>query len=135
MLPPEFREVVGGEAEQSRLMITNFDGCVAGYTIPEWERIEESFNQINMLDSKLRNFQRFFISGATEVGLDKQGRILIPPHLREYADLKKDVVMAGVGRKLEIWDRERFEAQRVSMEQDFDQVMDSLVQNGFELRI
>jgi MraZ protein len=68
------------------------------------------------------------------VTLDKQGRVLVPPHLRNYAGLQKDIVLAGVGRKFEIWDLERFEAQRTAMQENFDQVMDDLAGNGFELR-
>lgn len=135
MLPPDFRETVFKNSPEGKVMLTNFDGCVVGYPMPEWERIEESFNQINVLNRKLRDFQRFFISGALEAVMDKQGRILIPPHLRTYGKLTRDVALAGVGRKFEIWDLALFEAQRGQMEQDFDGVMDALAENGFELRI
>jgi MraZ protein len=135
MLPPEFRETLLNGSPDGKLMVTNFDGCIVGYPMVEWEQIEVSFQQINMLDQKLRSFQRFFIAGAVEVCLDKQGRVLIPPHLREYAKLDKDVILAGVGRKFEIWDRARFEAQRAQMEHDFDTIMNGLAENGFELKI
>ncbi len=134
MLPPEFRETILEYSPEGRVMLTNFDGCVVGYPLPEWERIEQSFNQLNMANRKFRDFHRFFISGATEVNLDKQGRILVPPYLRSYAGMNKEVILAGVGRKFEIWDMERFEMQRKKMEQDFDGIMDSLAENGFELR-
>jgi MraZ protein len=135
MLPPEFRETILNGAPDGKLMVTNFDGCIVGYPMVEWEQIELSFQQINMLNQQLRSFQRFFIAGAVEVCLDKQGRILIPPHLREYAKLDKDVILAGVGRKIEIWDRAMFEAQRNQMEQEFDEIMNGLAANGFELKI
>ena len=77
MLPPEFREEVLKHSPEGKLMLTNFDDCVVGYPMPEWERIEESFQRINVLNAKLRNLQRFIISGAVEVVLDKQGRILV----------------------------------------------------------
>ncbi|EFI32952.1 MraZ protein [Desulfonatronospira thiodismutans ASO3-1] len=134
MLPPEFRETILEHSPEGRVMLTNFDGCAVGYPLPEWERIEQSFNQLNMANRKFRDFHRFFISGATEISLDKQGRILVPPYLRSYAGMNREVVLAGVGRKFEIWDMERFEAQRRMMEQDFDGIMDSLAENGFELR-
>lgn len=116
-------------------MLTNFDGCILGYPLLEWQEIEQSFNTINIFDSRVRALQRFFISGAVEVNLDKQGRILVPPHLRNYARLDKDVVLAGVGRKFEIWDQGLFEEKRKQMEQGFDQVMDELSAQGYELRI
>ncbi|MFO7817336.1 MAG: division/cell wall cluster transcriptional repressor MraZ [Thermodesulfobacteriota bacterium] len=135
MLPPEFREEIHAGDVCGRLMLTNFDDCVVGYPIPHWEKIEERFSKLNMANKKFRDFHRFFISGAMEVTLDKQGRILIPPYLREYGGLSKDVVLAGVGRKFEVWDQDRFESQRSRMEQEFENVMDSLAESGVELMI
>ena len=135
MLPVEFRDVILSAGEHGKVILTNFDGCVVGYSLREWEKIEESFHQINMLNRQLRDFQRFFISGAMELELDKQGRILIPPHLRTYAGLTREVALAGVGRKFEIWDLERFEEQRRKMEESFDLVMDALAQTDCDLRL
>lgn len=135
MLPPEFREIILEKSPDGNIMITNFDDCVVAYPFQEWEQIENSFYKLNMANRQSRDFQRFFISGASMVSLDKQGRILIPPYLRSYADISREVVLAGVGRKFEIWDQARFEAQRKKMEQDFDSIMDSLAENGFELRL
>ncbi|MGM0645680.1 MAG: division/cell wall cluster transcriptional repressor MraZ, partial [Thermodesulfobacteriota bacterium] len=75
------------------------------------------------------------IGGAMEVQLDKQGRILVPPYLRQYADLDRDVVLAGVGRKFEIWSQAHFEAQRQEVEEDFDNVMDELAASGMGMRL
>ncbi|BDV00891.1 transcriptional regulator MraZ [Thermodesulfomicrobium sp. WS] len=135
MLPPEFRDEVLRVSPEGVVVLTNFDDCVAGYPLPEWEVIERSFAQLNMANRRFRDFHRFFLSGAVQVTLDKQGRLLIPPHLRSYAGLRRDIVLAGVGRKFEIWDQERFEAQRQAMQQDFDAVMDELAQNGFQLAL
>lgn len=135
MLPPEIREAAIKQEPEGRLVLTNFDGCVAAYPLPEWEQIEASFQNVNKFNRKFRDFQRFFISGATEVNMDKQWRILIPPHLRSYAGLEREVVLAGVGKKFEIWDLAQFEDQRKQMEEDFDAVMDELSQEGFELFI
>jgi MraZ protein len=134
MLPPEFRDEVFAQSPEGKLILTNFDDCVAAYPLPEWEQIEQSFSRLNMADRRVRDFHRFFISGAVEVTLDKQGRVLIPPHLRSYAGLQKDIVLAGVGRKFEIWDLGRFEAQRTAMQGNIDQILDDLAGSGFELR-
>ncbi len=133
MLPPEFRNVVLEHDEEGSIMLTNFDGCVAAYPRPEWQEIEKSFSQANLAHRSMRDFQRFFIAGAMEVTPDKQGRILIPPHLRDYAKLDREVVLAGVGRKFEIWDQRRFSNQMQETEQQFDQIMDELSGTGFEL--
>ncbi len=133
MLPPEFKEVALNYDSGGRIMLTNFDGCVAAYPLPVWQEIEESFYKANLVNRSVRNFQRFFIAGATEVHPDKQGRILVPPHLRQYAKLNREVVLAGVGKKFEIWDQQRFMGQMEETEQNFEQVMDELSGTGFEL--
>lgn len=136
MLPPEFREEVLRHAPDGRLMLTNnFDGAVSGYPMPEWELVEESFRGGNKLDPRIRNIERFLISGAMEVSLDKQGRILIPPHLRSYAALDKDLVLAGVGTKFEIWNQAKFEERRRQVEANFDADLAALAETGFSLRL
>lgn len=135
VLPPDIRAAAESQASGGRLMLTNFDGCVVGYPLTEWEAIEESFSKVNVLNKQLRNFQRFFISGAVEVALDKAGRVLLPPHLRRYAKLDREVVVAGVGRKFEIWDQGAFEAQRAQMEESFDADLSAMAELGLELRL
>lgn len=136
MLPPEYREEVLRHSPDGRLMLTNnFDGAVSGYPMPAWEDLELSFQAGNTLDPRVRNIERFFIAGAVEVTVDKQGRILIPPHLRNYAALDKDLVLAGVGKKFEIWNQERFEERRRQVEQSFDADLAALAQGGFTLRL
>jgi MraZ protein len=133
MLPPEFREEVLRHSPEGRLMLTNFDGAVSGYPMPEWEKIELAFQGANKLSRQMRNLERFLLSGAMEVTLDKQGRILIPPHLRRYASLDKELVLAGLGAKFEIWDQDRFEERRREMEESFDEDMAALAENGIDL--
>jgi len=134
LLPPGIKDEILRQSSEGKIILTNFDQCVVAYPWPEWEKIEQSFANLNMANKLFRDFQRFFLSGATEVVLDKQGRILIPPYLREYAGLHKEVILAGVGRKFEIWDLQRFEKARKGMEENFDQIMDELAEHGFELR-
>jgi len=135
MLPPDYREEVLRHSPEGRLMLTNFDGCVVGYTLPQWAAIEESFSRVNVLNATLRRIQRFVISGAVEVELDKQGRILVPPYLRSYAKLDKDCILAGVVTKFEIWDKSTFEGQRKETEDNLDTDLAALADAGFELRL
>ena len=88
-----------------------------------------------MLDARVRDIERFLIAGAMEATLDKQGRILIPPHLRAFAGLDKDMVLAGVGSKFEIWDQGRFEERRRRAAENFDADLAALAQSGFTLRL
>ena len=136
MLSPEFREEVLKGSPQGRLVLTTFpDKCVVGYPMPEWERIEQTLQQGNRLDTRFRNIQRLLLSGAEDVTIDKQGRILVPPSLRSYARLDRDVIVAGVGIKFELWDKETFEARRRATEETFDADMAALGRDGFVLQL
>lgn len=101
--PARLREELG-----ERFVITKgLDGCLFVYSYPEWENILQKLRELPL--STGRNLKRFLASGAAEVEADKQGRVLIPPSLRAYAKLDKDVVVAGVIDRAEIWNREAWE--------------------------
>ena len=102
-------------------MVTKgLDGCLFVYPAEEWHNIEEKFRNISMTSKDARKFSRFFFAGAAAVELDKQGRILLPPVLREYANLQKDVVLVGVLSRVEIWDKDRWqEMMQRAMRHDF----------------
>ena len=75
----------------------------------EWNNFEEKLKNLPLSDKNARNFVRFFLSGATECEIDKQGRFLIPTNLRTSAKLEKDAIIIGVGTRIEIWNKERWE--------------------------
>jgi MraZ protein len=135
MLPPEFRDVLLAGDVAGRVMLTRFDACVYGYAQTDWDQITNSFQYLNLARPDMRRFQRFFLGGAMQVALDKQGRILVPPHLRKYAALDKEVVLAGSGRRFEIWNLERYEQEMENFDQSADQIMTELTQNGYELKL
>lgn len=136
MLPPEYREEVLRLVPDGRLMLTNnFDGAITGYPMPAWEAVEVSFQAGNKLDPRIRDLERFYISGAMEVSLDKQGRILIPPYLRSFAELDKDLVLAGVGEKFEVWNQAKFEERRRQVGLRFDADLAALAQSGVALKL
>lgn len=91
------------------IVTKGLDRCLFVYSKDEWAKLEERINTLPL--SKGRDLQRFFFSGACEVETDKQGRILIPPHLREYASLEKDTMVIGASNRAEIWSKERWEEQ------------------------
>lgn len=110
-IPSRFREQLQ-ESGQDTLVITNFSGCIYVFPSDEWARIEEKLSQqISSVDTTLNLFVRFFVGGAVEVVPDKQGRILIPPSLRSYAGLDKDVVITGMLKRFEIWAADRWAAE------------------------
>ena len=110
-IPARFREQLA-ESGQDSLVITNYENCIYAYPAAEWERIEQKLAaNVSSVHRKKNAFVRFFIGGAVEVTPDKQGRILIPPSLRGYAALERDVVMIGMPNRIEIWDRERWNVE------------------------
>ncbi len=107
-IPAKFRELIV-EKYDDRLILTNFDRCLVAYPYEEWKVLEERVSSLSMVKKEVKSFQRFFISGATECPIDKLGRILIPPTLRDHAQLEKSVVFAGMLKKFEIWSKERWD--------------------------
>jgi transcriptional regulator MraZ len=125
-IPPRYRDILKGRQEQ-QLVVTNLDGYLIAFPASEWEIIEQKFSQNSDLRQAHRSFIRFFVSGASECPLDRQGRILLPPNLREYAKLDKDVVLAGGIHCFEIWDRLHWEREMARIEaMDTDEVRKEL---------
>lgn len=124
IIPAKFRETLGDEF----VVTKGLDGCLFVYSNEEWKNIEEKFRNTPLTTKDARKFSRFFFAGAATCELDKQGRILIPSVLREFAGLQKDVVLAGVFNKIEIWDKERW------MENQYDDdEMDDIAEHMAEM--
>lgn len=95
-----------------RLIVTaDNGGCLLIYPLPEWRPIEAQLMSLSSFDERIRSLQRLIVGHADEVDIDAAGRILIPPALRKYAGLDKRVVLVGQGRKLELWDDGKWQAQ------------------------
>jgi MraZ protein len=124
-IPSKFREVLS-EHQEDVLILTNFDSCILGFTREEWQLLEEKIRGQSMFSTMLRKdmraFVRYFFSGASECPLDRQGRILIPPTLREFAGLEKEVVLTGVANKIEIWSKERWGAFLSDSQENFEEI-------------
>ena len=101
IMPAKLREDMG----EKFILTTGLDGCLFGFSMSEWEKFEDKLKALPITNKNARNFVRFFLSGATECELDKQGRFLIPANLRISAKLEKDAMIIGVGTRLEIWDK------------------------------
>ncbi|WP_177505749.1 division/cell wall cluster transcriptional repressor MraZ [Anaerosinus sp.] len=101
ILPAKFREELG----TSFILTKGLDNCLFIYEASEWSVLEGKLKQLPLSKPEARAFMRFFFSGATQIECDKQGRILIPANLREYAKLDKDVVVIGVLNRVEVWDK------------------------------
>jgi len=104
IIPSKFREILN----TSFVLTKGLDGCLFVYDKDEWSLLEQKLKTLPFTQKDARAFIRFFFSGAVETEIDKQGRILVPPHLREHAGLQKDVVIIGVSNRAEIWSQEHW---------------------------
>lgn len=114
IIPSKFREILGEEFVVSKGM----DGCLFVYANDDWNAFEQKLTSLPLINKEARQFARFFLAGAAQVELDKQGRILLPAALREFAGLDKDVVLVGVGSRIEIWSKDKYEAVGDGLDMD-----------------
>ena len=125
IVPSKFREQLGNEF----VITKGLDGCLFVYSNEEWQNIENSFRDKPLTSKDARKFMRFFFAGAATCEVDKQGRILIPNNLREYAGIEKDVVSVGVLSRVEIWSKEKW-ADNGDYE-DMDEIAEHMAELGF----
>ncbi len=124
IIPAKFREDLG-----DRIAVTKgLDNCLFVFDIPTWNELEQKINALSLADS--RDIKRLLIGSKEELEVDKQGRILIPANLREYARLEKDVVMVGLGTRAEIWSRSNWDAINAKFMSDPDSVAKKMEELG-----
>lgn len=127
IIPSKFRESLGTIFIATR----GLDNCLFVYPMSEWSVLEQKLKSLPLMKSDARAFTRFFFSGATECELDKQGRVNIPAHLREYAKLDKDCMVLGVSGRVEIWSKSTWEGYYAQSEQAFNEIAEKLVDFDF----
>jgi MraZ protein len=117
ILPAKFR----GQLEGGAYMARGLDGCVCVYPTDEWERVSNNMRDLAIRGTQERQAARSFFAGAAEVAPDRQGRVPVPVHLRDFAglSLERDVVVAGVLSRIEIWDAQKW----ATREQEGEQVI------------
>ena len=125
IVPSKFREKLG----EQFVVTKGLDGCLWVFSSAEWELFSEKLTSLPVARKDARNFSRFFLAGATEAETDKMGRILIPQVLRDYAGLTKDAVLIGAGSRVEIWNKEAWEA--VSTFDNVDDLAEQMGEWGF----
>lgn len=117
IIPARFRDVIK-VGNSNSLIVSKLDECLVAYPVEEWHKIESKISSLAEKSGTLRRFRRVFVGGASECSYDKQERILIPPLLRQYAGLEKDIALVGVLTHFEIWCREQWEKENMAMEKD-----------------
>lgn len=118
IIPSRFKELIRTSGSDAA-MISRLERFLVVYTLPEWTSIENRILSMVEKDDSMRRFRRIFIGGAFECPLDRQGRILIPPSLREYAELNREIVLVGNLDHFEIWSQNNWNRENDQMETDY----------------
>ena len=119
-LPSKLKDLRKKRGEKT-LILTNFKGGLWGYVEDDWTRYEQALMDVSPFEQESLLFTRAFIAGASECDLDRQGRILIPQYLRQYAGMEREVVLISVVDRIEIWSRERWEQAYAAALENIDQ--------------
>ena len=126
IIPSKLREDLG-----AKFVITRgLDGCVFGYPLENWEKIQEKLKQLPLAKKEARAFTRFFYSAAAEAEIDKQGRINIPSTLVDYANLEKECLVLGVSDRIEIWSKTKWESVSSEIEESFEEIAEDMLDFG-----
>lgn len=127
IIPSKFREQLGDEF----VLTKGLDGCLSIYPMDQWEKFQEQLQSLPLTNKNARTFSRFFVAGATSCELDKQGRILVPGTLREFAGLEKDVVLTGNINRIEVWSKQKWSEN--SNYDDMDAIAEGLEDLGITI--
>ena len=125
-LPAKFRHELGDGA----VVTKGLDNCLFLYTKKEWEKLAEKLSRLPISKANTRAFGRLMLAGAMDLEMDKQGRIILPDYLRQYATLKKKVVITGLYNRLEIWDELVWNKYKKGTEQSSGDIAEALGELG-----
>ena len=126
IMPAKLRDDMG----EKFIITKGLDGCLFGFSQNEWANFEEKLKTLPLTSKNARDFVRFFLSGATECEIDKQGRFLIVGNLRQYAHMDKEVVIIGVLGRLEIWDKQKWKEYNEKENNSVEDIAESLAELG-----
>lgn len=125
-MPVKFRSKMAGGA----VVTKGLDSCLSVYTVEEWGKLAEKLAALPLTNSASRAFARLMLAGATQVNIDKQGRITLPAYLREYAGLDSSIIVAGLFSRVEIWSQEGWKNYKQGTESDTSKVAGELENLG-----
>ena len=125
-MPAKLREEIG----EKFVVTKGLDGCLFAYSQKEWTAFEEKLKTLPLTSKNARDFTRFFLSGAIECEIDKQGRFLISGNLREFANLEKEVVIIGVNTRIEIWSKTKWKEYSQNDNINVDEIAENMTMLG-----
>ena len=129
ILPAKFREVAKSNFIEKFFITRGLDKCLFMFSEEEWRIQETKFKSISFTKQEARTFNRLYFSGATEIIADRQGRILLPQYLKDFAEIKRDVAIVGVANRIEIWSKDKWQAFYGSSRPSFEEIAEKLIDN------
>lgn len=130
IIPSKFREVLKEHYIEKFYITGGLDNCLFLFTEEEWRTQEQKFKSMSFTKAEARRFNRLYFSGACELTCDKQGRVLIPQNLKNFAGIKIDVVIIGVSNRIEIWSKEKWNEFYEASRQTYEEIAERLVDLG-----
>ena len=127
ILPSKFREVAKANFIEKFYVTRGLDSCLFIFSEDEWKAQEAKFKSLPFTKSQSRKFNRLFFAGAQEVVVDKQGRMLIPKYLKDFAGIKRDVMIIGVSNRIEIWDVDKWKEFYNNERNSFEKIAEDLI--------
>jgi len=129
-IPQKMRKNIKPEAKETFVATRGFEKCIAIYPLDEWENIEKKLSSLNSFKEKDRLFQRTFLMWASHQELDSQSRITLPKTLLDYAGIKSEVKIIGVGERIEVWDPEAFDKYLNSQSEGYEAIAEQVMGLG-----
>lgn len=127
ILPAKFREVAKNQFVEKFFVTRGLDKCLFMFSEEEWRSQENKFKTMSFTKQQPRTFNRLFFSGAVDVSFDKQGRVLLPQYLKDFAEIKKDVMIIGVSSRIEIWAKNLWHDFYANNRQSFEEIAEKLM--------
>jgi MraZ protein len=128
ILPAKFREAAKTHFIEKFFVTRGLDNCLFMFSEEEWKTQETKFKAVPFTKQQARIFNRLYFSGAQEVSFDAQGRILLPQYLKDFAEIKKEVVIVGVSNRIEIWAKNKWEEFYGNYRQSFEEIAEKLIE-------
>jgi len=127
ILPARFREIAKNQFVEKFFVTRGLDKCLFMFSEEEWRSQENKFKTMSFTKQQSRTFNRLLFSGAVEVSFDKQGRILVPQYLKDFAEIKRDVMIVGVSNRIEIWAKDKWHDFYANSRQSFEEIAEKLM--------
>lgn len=128
ILPSKFREAAKAHFVEKFFVTRGLDKCLFMFSEEEWRTQENKFKSLSFTKLEARTFNRLYFSGAQEVVPDRQGRVLLPQYLKDFAEIKKDVMIVGVSNRIEIWAKDKWQSFYGNSRGAFEEISEKLIE-------